>query len=271
MHYLGTQTELGSLGGLESLLEKSEKNSRKLCCGRGKTVLFIMHEERTCSGSVGQWFQNQGYTIEIRKPRWGDSLPKTLHGYEGVVVFGGNMSVNDPLDYIKTEIDWLAVPLQENVPLLGICLGAQLLVKHLGGDVFGRSDGRIEAGYYPVKPVRDSSICDPSLFPKMVYEWHSEGFGLPAGMECFLKGQSFENQAVLYDGCHVGFQFHPEITERILRRWVTLLPDMLQNEGSQSVLEQISGHIRWQYQSRLWLNLFLTAWCNKTVATCVKS
>ncbi len=225
-----------------------------------KKMLFIMHEVRTCAGRVGQWFRQQGYQTDICKPRWGDCLPASLEDYDGVVIFGGNMSVNDPLDYIKTEMDWLAVPLQEHKPILGICLGAQLLVKYLGGEVVVHQEGIIESGYYPVYPVKNSLIHNTDLLPKMVYEWHQEGFSLTQGMDCFLKGQSFENQAILYDDIHVGFQFHPEVTERILRRWITLLPEMLAEKGSQPALEQIKKHLAYHHDAEKWLDHFLTAW-----------
>ncbi len=254
-----------TVGEGEESVFPSHGLSGKGCPQVPKKILFIMHEERTCSGSVGQWFSQRGYQIEIRKPRWGDALPQSLECYQGVIVFGGNMSVNDPHDYIRTEIEWLGIPLREKVPVLGICLGAQLLVRHLGGKVQARKDGLVEAGYYPVSPAEKSVVTNPAMFPGMVYEWHSEGFGLPAGMTCFLRGQNFENQAVLYEDCHVGLQFHPEVTERILRRWITLLPDMLQQQGSQSASGQIEKHLAYQSQYRKWLDAFLMAWCSRTV------
>jgi hypothetical protein len=61
------------------------------------------------------------------------------------------MSANDPDEFVKRETDWLSVPLKEEKPYLGICLGAQMLVNHLGGKVFGRDDGLVEIGWYPIE------------------------------------------------------------------------------------------------------------------------
>jgi GMP synthase (glutamine-hydrolysing) len=59
-------------------------------------------------------------------------LPETLTGYVGVIMFGGPMSANDEDAWLRREIDWIGVPLKENTPFLGICLGAQMLARHLG-------------------------------------------------------------------------------------------------------------------------------------------
>ncbi len=74
--------------------------------------------------------------LDIRRPvPRRQPCRRTLEGHAGAVVFGGPMSANDPDDFVKAEIDWLDVPLKEKRPFLGICLGAQMLVRHLGGKV----------------------------------------------------------------------------------------------------------------------------------------
>ena len=73
--------------------------------------------------------------------------------HAAAIIFGGPMSANDGDDFIRREIDWIAVPLRENKPFLGICLGAQMLARHLGGRVFSHPDGHAEVGYYPIRPT----------------------------------------------------------------------------------------------------------------------
>ncbi|MBP0583535.1 gamma-glutamyl-gamma-aminobutyrate hydrolase family protein, partial [Labrys sp. LIt4] len=92
------------------------------------------------------------------------------------------MSANDPHDYVKAEIDWLKVPLKENKPFLGICLGAQMLSKHLGGKVEADRDGKVEIGWYPLHATEHGRLLMPH-WPKMVYHFHREGFELPRGAE----------------------------------------------------------------------------------------
>src|SRR6266568_2572932 len=92
-----------------------------------KPVLIVLHQEHSTPGRIGRLLREFGAPLDIRRPRFGDELPKTLANHSGAVIFGGPMSANDEEDWIKREIDWIGVPLRENKPFLGICLGAQLL------------------------------------------------------------------------------------------------------------------------------------------------
>ena len=95
--------------------------------------------------------------------------------HAGAVIFGGPQSANDKDDFIKQEIDWVSVPLKENKPFLGICLGAQMMALNLGGTVDFHAEGQVEVGYYPIRPTDEGrAIC--ALWPDHVYQWHREGF-----------------------------------------------------------------------------------------------
>src|SRR5690554_2358933 len=89
-----------------------------------KAVVIVLHQLHSNPGHVGQWLRNRGYTLDIRRPRYGDPLPETLENHAGAVIFGGPMSANDPEEYIKRETEWIGVALKERKPFLGICLGA---------------------------------------------------------------------------------------------------------------------------------------------------
>ena len=116
-------------------------------------ILVVLHQERSSPGRVGQMLTEKGYPLDIRRPVLGDPLPDTLAGHAGAVIFGGPMSANDPEPFVKTEIDWISVPLKENKPYLGICLGAQMMVKNLGGNVGPDREGMTEIGWYPIRPT----------------------------------------------------------------------------------------------------------------------
>ncbi len=109
-------------------------------------ILIVLHQERSSPGRVGQMLVEKGYELDIRRPVLGEPLPETLARHAGAVVFGGPMSANDPDDFVKAEIRWLEVPLKEQKPFLGICLGAQMLVRHLGGKVQPHREGLTEIG-----------------------------------------------------------------------------------------------------------------------------
>jgi GMP synthase (glutamine-hydrolysing) len=112
-------------------------------------VLIVLHQETSTPGRVGNVLRALGHRLDVRRPRFGDPLPETLSDHTGAVIFGGPMSANDPDDFNRREIDWIAVPLREQRPLLGICLGAQMLAKQLGGRVAPHPEGRAQIGYYP--------------------------------------------------------------------------------------------------------------------------
>ena len=98
------------------------------------------------------------------------------------------------LDFIKREIDWIGVPLKENKPFLGICLGGQMLARHLGGRVDFHGEGHVEVGYYPIRPTLEGrAICE--VWPDHVYQWHREGFDLPPGATLLAEGDTFPVQA----------------------------------------------------------------------------
>src|SRR5262249_29828458 len=73
--------------------------------------------------------------------------------HSAAIIFGGPMTANDGDDFIRREIEWVGVPLRDNKPFLGVCLGAQICAKFLGGKVFRHPSGHAEVGYYPVRPT----------------------------------------------------------------------------------------------------------------------
>jgi GMP synthase (glutamine-hydrolysing) len=130
-------------------------------------------------GRVAIQLRNRGIPLDVRRPRFGDDLPKTLADHSGVVIFGGPQSANDDDEIVKREIDWIGVPLKEKKPFLGICLGAQMLAKRLGARVYKHADGHAEVGYYPIRPTAEGrAVCKD--WPDHVYQWHREGLR-PAG------------------------------------------------------------------------------------------
>ena len=109
-----------------------------------RSILIVVHSETSTPGRIGQMLKAKGYALDIRRPCLGEPLPETMADHDGAVIFGGPMSANDADDWIAREIDWIGVPLKEERPLLGVCLGAQMLSKHLGGRVGPHHEGAVE-------------------------------------------------------------------------------------------------------------------------------
>ena len=154
-----------------------------------KPVLIIVHQEHSSPGRVGQVLAKHGYPLDIRRPRFGDPLPETMDAHAGAVIFGGPQSANDTDDFLKAETDWIGVPLREKKPFLGICLGAQMMARHLGARVYPHPQGHAEVGYYPIRPTAAGREVCPE-WPDHVYQWHREGFDLPAGGELLAEGDA---------------------------------------------------------------------------------
>ncbi|EPE95823.1 glutamine amidotransferase [Rhizobium grahamii] len=220
-----------------------------------RPVLIVLHQERSSPGRVGQLLVEKGYRLDIRRPVLGDKLPSTLVEHAGTVVFGGPMSANDTDDFVKTEINWLDVPLREKRPLLGICLGAQMLVRQLGGKVQANADGSTEIGWYPLRPTEKGRLL--MHWPRMVYHFHREGFDLPRGAELLAEGDTYPNQAFRYDGHAWGLQFHAELTRAMMHRWVVHGAHRFILPNAQQGREHLEGRMLFDAPLKAWLSEFL--------------
>ncbi|MBD9446717.1 MULTISPECIES: glutamine amidotransferase [unclassified Rhizobium] len=220
-----------------------------------RPVLIVLHQERSSAGRVGQLLAEKRYRLDIRRPVLGDKLPSTLAEHAGAVVFGGPMSANDTEDFVKSEINWLDVPLREKRPLLGICLGAQMLVRQLGGKVQANADGSTEIGWYPLRPTEKGRLL--MHWPRMVYHFHREGFDLPHGAELLAEGDTYPNQAFRYGGHAWGLQFHAELTRAMMHRWVVHGAHRFILPNAQQGREHLEGRMLFDAPLKAWLNEFL--------------
>ena len=218
-------------------------------------VLVVLHQETSSPGRVGQMLVARGHPLDIRRPVMGDPLPETLENHAGAVVFGGPMSANSDTPYMRQETDWLAVPLREDKPFVGICLGAQMLVRHLGGQVYGREDGRVEIGWYDLEATDAGRAL--MAWPDKVYQFHREGFTLPTGAVRLARSRTYPNQAFRYGRNAWGVQFHAELTQALMHRWSVrgahrfCLPDAQQGRS------HLQGRHDHDEPLRQWLERFL--------------
>lgn len=224
-----------------------------------KPVLIILHQEHSNPGHVGQWFRRNGHMLDIRRPRFGCPLPATLENHCGAVIFGGPMSANDTDDFIKAETDWIGVALKEKRPFLGICLGAQMLARHLGARVYTHPENEVEIGYYKLNTTDAGRARGP--WPDYVYQWHREGFDLASGSELLASSDgAFPSQAFSYGPGAVGVQFHPEITHAQVHRWTGYNLHKLSAKGARPQSEHLSNHVLHGPRVHSWLDRFLSSW-----------
>ena len=223
-------------------------------------ILVVLHQEHSTPGRVGRLLQALGFDLDIRRPRFGDPLPCSMRDHAGAVIFGGPMSANDDDDYIRQEIDWIGVPLREDKPFLGICLGAQMLTRHYGGRVYGHPHGKVEIGYYPVEATQAGHAACPEAFPGHVYQWHREGFDLPEGAVQLAQGSEFDVQACQCAGNAFGIQFHPEVTYAMMCRWTTRASERMGDPGAKPRESHLEDWFRYDAAVARWSAAFLRQW-----------
>lgn len=148
----------------------------------------------------------------------GESLPVNINPFSGLVLMGGPMSVNDSLPWIEPLLALIEQAVAHEVPVLGHCLGGQLMSKALGGIVEVSPIKELGWGKVSVadNPVAREWLGDLKEFES--FHWHGETFSLPAGAALLLSSDYCQNQAFAL-GIHLGMQCHVEMTEEMVRNW----------------------------------------------------
>jgi GMP synthase (glutamine-hydrolysing) len=221
-------------------------------------TLIIVHRRHSRVGRLGTKLTARGYQVEVRCPMEGDALPDDPGRYQGVAVLGGPMSANDDgLPGIRAELEWIPKVVESGTPFFGICLGAQMLARSLGGTVATHPEGRAEIGYYPISAEAEAAdLFDDDL---CVYHWHRDGFSIPEGAVRLARGQDFPNQAFRFQNAY-GVQFHPEVTHEMMQAWITASGHRLAMPGAQCPDTQQAGYERHHESLGDWLDRFLDRW-----------
>ncbi len=170
------------------------------------------------------------------------TLPKDLNDYRGLILMGGPMSVNDDSPVLAAQRTLVQQAIAADFPTLGICLGGQLIAAAAGARVSPRDTPEI--GWYDVTLSMESAT-DP-LFadlpnPLPVFQWHGEGFDLPAGAVHLASSEACPHQAFRLGQRVYGLQFHLEMEAPMVKEWLTVNTDELQQLGDQVQPEAILG------------------------------
>jgi GMP synthase (glutamine-hydrolysing) len=187
-------------------------------------IMVLKHVAAEPLGLLDPMIRARGHRIRyVNFQRHPDAQPE-LDRYQALVVLGGPMHVTETtrFPHLLTECRLIEQALERQIPVLGICLGAQLLAKVLGARVAPAT--RPEIGWYPVRPRLPAIADDPVLHPldreRPVFQWHSYGFEIPAGAVHLAESKDCPGQAFRYDASAWGFQFHLELDEGLIRRWL---------------------------------------------------
>lgn len=179
-------------------------------------ILIFQHLPHEGAGNIIAWTQQRNYNVlTLLLPEWNEELP-TPSQFDMLFILGGTMSVNDEhkLPWMKKEKEWIKEFILTNRPVVGICLGSQLLAEALGSHVY--KNKQKEIGFFAVQKV---DAYNPTLqhIPNQwsVFHWHGETFDLPVGAQHLFSSEACQNQAFQKNNCF-GFQFHPEADEELI-------------------------------------------------------
>ncbi len=188
-------------------------------------VLVFQHVPFEPLGTLDPLLKNAGFRIRyVNFGRQPESRPK-LDGYEALIILGGPMNSDqiDSYPNLITEVDTIREAVERDMSVLGICLGAQLLAKAIGGAV-SRNAVR-EIGWHDVE-LTEAGLNDPVLSTfaptQEVFQWHEDGITLPSEAELLATSPASAVQAFRYGEHAYGFQFHLETNRALIDRWLTV-------------------------------------------------
>ncbi|HSN72501.1 MAG TPA: gamma-glutamyl-gamma-aminobutyrate hydrolase family protein [Steroidobacteraceae bacterium] len=188
-----------------------------------RKLLVLQHVPREPLGMLDPLLRRAGLRmryVNFHRTPW---ARPDMQRYQGLVVLGGPMNVDamDRHPHLATEIDMIRAALELDRPVLGICLGAQLLAAALGAEV--RPNPVREIGWYPLE-LTSAAAHDPVLGRiapgQPVFQWHAYTFDVPPGAEHLASTQSCPNQAFRFGRSAYGLQFHLEADDELIHRWI---------------------------------------------------
>lgn len=213
-----------------------------------KPVLIFRHIACEGPGYLADFLDSHHIEYEIICIDEGDSVPDSLDKCSGLVFMGGPMSVNDPLPWVEAELDLISRAHKAGIPVLGHCLGGQLICKALGGEI--HENLVREIGWFDVEKY-ESCLATywlqelPGGFE--VFHMHGERFSIPVGATLLLKSRFCEHQAFSI-GNTLALQFHVEVTEKLIQEWVVFYSEDLANpsasvQSGNEIMDQLNSRI----------------------------
>lgn len=185
-------------------------------------ILFIKHIDMEGPGTLADFLEDNKLPYMVIDLSSGDNVPKLEKDFQAVISLGGPMNVYEEEKYrfLKDEDLLLKRIVDEEVPFLGICLGAQLIAKATGARVTKNPEKEI--GWYKIvlneHGLKDDLFKDlPEVFK--VFQWHGDTFGIPQGGNRLAFSELCQNQTLKYGRNSYGIQFHVEVTKEMIAQW----------------------------------------------------
>jgi len=193
--------------------------------------------------------EQQQVPYELVRIDAGEPVNSDLDTTSGLIFMGGDMSVNDPISWLDDEIALIKAAMASDIPVMGICLGSQLMAKAMGSRVY--PGPCMELGWWPVNSLptnkRDSGWTKTLPETLMAFHWHGETFDLPSGASAIFGNDLYSNQGFVI-GPHLALQFHLEMEADVIKEWLDRYPEDLakrcdQTHDKDMILEMTTQYI----------------------------
>ncbi len=203
-----------------------------------KPVVIFRHAITEGPGLLGEFLTEKNISWRLVKIDQGEALPDSVLDFSGVVLMGGPMSANDDLPWILPLLALIREAVAADIPVLGHCLGGQLISKALGAVVTKNPVKEIGWGEVNVDDDAEAQRWFGDLKSFQVFHWHGETFSLPAGAAHLLSSGYCQNQAYSI-GKHLAFQCHIEMTADMVKAWCDVGADEISQAATSPGVQQI--------------------------------
>ena len=185
-----------------------------------KPVAIFRHSPGEGPAYFATFLDGRSVPWKLVKIDQGEAVPTDPTAFSGLAFMGGPMSVNDPLPWVEPVCALIRAAVAADIPVIGHCLGGQLMSKALGGVVSRNPVKEIGWGEVQVADTPAANAWLPGTKSFLSFHWHGETFSLPAGAELLLSSRHCAHQAFAL-GKHLGMQCHVEMTADLIRLWNT--------------------------------------------------
>ncbi|MCF6096939.1 type 1 glutamine amidotransferase [Thermovorax subterraneus] len=227
-------------------------------------VLVIQNVAQEGPGIITEIFLKKGLRLDVRiMDQPGAILPKTISGYKALIILGGPMGAyeEEKYPYLCQVQELIHDAIDRRRPVLGICLGGQLIARALGAVV--KPNVVKEIGWYKIHLTEAGKKA--SLFQDLpeefwAFQWHGDTFDIPEGASLIAEGDTCINQAFIYRDCALALQFHLEVTPIIINQWSEIYQEELIDFGGIEAVDQLKNETKklWRENKevfyRFWMN-----------------